>query len=94
MACNTVLRVRIGRERLRQILHEQEITFQRTRTWKRSTDPDFDAKLDRTLHAYLAGATPTPATPTCSRPNAANEPVSAASAINAGADHEQPDQTR
>ena len=40
-------RVRIGRERLRQVLHDRDITFQRTRTWKESTDPDFDAKLDR-----------------------------------------------
>ena len=39
--------VRIGRERLRQILHARDITFQRTRTWKESTDPDQDAKLDR-----------------------------------------------
>ena len=39
--------VRIGRERLRQILHARGITFQRTRTWKESTDPDRDAKLDR-----------------------------------------------
>ena len=39
--------VRVGRERLRQILHAHEITFQRTRTWKESHDPDFDAKLDR-----------------------------------------------
>jgi transposase len=38
--------VRIGRERLRQILHERGISFQRTRTWKESTDPDRDAKLD------------------------------------------------
>jgi transposase len=50
LARNTVRRVRIGRERLRQILHEQEITFQRTRTWKQSTDPDFDAELDRIEH--------------------------------------------
>lgn len=40
-------RIRIGRERLRQILREHGITFQRTRTWKESTDPDFDTKLDR-----------------------------------------------
>jgi len=39
--------VRIGRERLRQILHSRGISFQRTRTWKDSTDPDRDAKLDR-----------------------------------------------
>ena len=37
----------IGRERLRQILREHHISFQRTRTWKESTDPDKDAKLDR-----------------------------------------------
>ena len=42
--------VRIGRERLRQILHEREISFQRTRTWKESADPDKDAKLDRIEH--------------------------------------------
>lgn len=38
-------RVRIGRARLRQILREHEITFQRTRTWKESRDPDKEAKL-------------------------------------------------
>ena len=41
-------RVRVGRERLRLILREHHgISFQRTRTWKESTDPDKDAKLDR-----------------------------------------------
>lgn len=39
--------MRIGRERLRQILHTREIFFQRTRTWKESRDPDKEAKLDR-----------------------------------------------
>jgi transposase len=39
--------VRIGRERVRRILHENGISFQRTRTWKESTDPVKDAKLDR-----------------------------------------------
>ena len=42
--------VRIGRERLRQILHARRISFQRTRTWKESADPDKDAKLDRIEH--------------------------------------------
>ena len=42
--------VRIGRERLRQLLHARGITFQRTRTWKESADPDKDAKLDRIEH--------------------------------------------
>lgn len=44
---NPTRRVRIGRERLRQILHAHKITFQRTRTWKESSDPDFDTKCDR-----------------------------------------------
>jgi transposase len=39
--------VRVSRERLRQILQARGISFQRTRTWKESTDPDRDAKLDR-----------------------------------------------
>ncbi len=39
--------MRIGRERLRQVLHERGISFQRTRTWKESADPERDAKLDR-----------------------------------------------
>jgi hypothetical protein len=39
--------VKVGRERLRQILHRCGISFQRTRTWKESRDPDKDTKLDR-----------------------------------------------
>jgi transposase len=39
--------VRVSRERLRQILREAKISFQRTRTWKESSDPDKDRKLDR-----------------------------------------------
>jgi hypothetical protein len=50
LAGNPARPVRIGRERLRQILHEQGISFQRTRTWKESRDPDKDAKLDRIEH--------------------------------------------
>ncbi|WUI01379.1 hypothetical protein OHR68_06010 [Spirillospora sp. NBC_00431] len=37
---NTIHQVRIGRERLQQILHERGISFQRTRTRKESEDPD------------------------------------------------------
>ena len=44
----------IGRERLRQILHERGVSFQRTRTWKESTDPDRDAELDRIGHVTSA----------------------------------------
>jgi transposase len=48
--------IHIGRERLRQILHEHRITFQRTRTWKESSDPDKEVKLDRI--EYVTGHFP------------------------------------
>jgi hypothetical protein len=41
----------LGREALRTLLHRSEITFQRTKTWKDSPDPDFDAKLDAIEYA-------------------------------------------
>jgi transposase len=47
LADNPVRIVHISRERLRRLLREHHISFQRTRTWKESTDPDKDAKLDR-----------------------------------------------
>jgi transposase len=40
-------KVRIGRERLRQILAAEGITFQRTKTWKESPDPLKEEKLAR-----------------------------------------------
>ncbi|MER5908869.1 IS630 family transposase [Streptomyces mirabilis] len=39
--------IRIGREALRCLLARRGVTFQRTKTWKESIDPDFNAKLDR-----------------------------------------------
>ncbi|MGW2372926.1 IS630 family transposase [Kitasatospora sp. NPDC001683] len=42
--------VRIGREALRCLLARRGVTFQRTKTWKKSTDPEYDAKLDRIEH--------------------------------------------
>lgn len=39
--------IRIGREALRCLLLRRGITFQRTKTWKESLDPERDAKLDR-----------------------------------------------
>lgn len=39
--------IRIGRERVRRILHDHDISFQHTRTWKTSADPAYDTKLDR-----------------------------------------------
>ncbi|WP_261571365.1 IS630 family transposase, partial [Frankia gtarii] len=56
LADNPDRRVTIGRERLRQSLHHHRISFQRTRTWKESTDPDKDTKLDRI--EYLTGTCP------------------------------------
>jgi transposase len=40
-------KVVIGRERLRQILNAEGITFQRTKTWKESPDPLKEHKLSR-----------------------------------------------
>lgn len=40
-------RILVSRERLREILAEERITFQRTKTWKESPDPAKDAKLAR-----------------------------------------------
>ncbi|MCX5417821.1 IS630 family transposase [Streptomyces sp. NBC_00059] len=48
--------IRIGREALRCLLARRGITFQRTKTWKDSTDPDFDAKLDRIEYALTERA--------------------------------------
>ncbi|MEU5957929.1 IS630 family transposase [Streptomyces sp. NPDC047525] len=42
--------IRIGREALRCLLARRGVTFQRTKTWKESTDPQRDAKLDRIEH--------------------------------------------
>ncbi|MDR7279896.1 transposase [Catenuloplanes atrovinosus] len=47
-------RVVLSPERLRQLLHANDVSWQRTRTWKESTDPDFDAKLGRIEHVTNA----------------------------------------
>lgn len=39
--------IRIGREALRSLLAHRGVTFQRTKMWKESPDPDREAKLDR-----------------------------------------------
>ena len=43
-------KVTVSRERLRQILAEEKITFQKTKTWKESNDPLKEAKLARIEH--------------------------------------------
>ncbi|MFN2506922.1 MAG: IS630 family transposase, partial [Acidimicrobiales bacterium] len=47
LADNPVRQVKIGRERLRQLLDRHGVTFQKTKTWKESNDPNKEAKLDR-----------------------------------------------
>ena len=54
----------IGREALRCLLARRGVTFQRTKTWKESTDPQYDAKLDRIEHLleHLPDRVPRPTT--------------------------------
>jgi NAD(P)-dependent dehydrogenase (short-subunit alcohol dehydrogenase family) len=42
----------ISHEGLRQLLHQEGVRFQAVRTWKRSNDPDFEAKRDRIVELY------------------------------------------
>ena len=42
----------ISHEGLRQLLREEGVSFQALRTWKRSNDPDFEAKKNRILELY------------------------------------------
>jgi transposase len=44
---NDVRRIKIGKERLRQMLDDHGVTFQKTKTWKESNDPKKEEKLDR-----------------------------------------------
>ncbi len=42
----------ISHEGLRMLLHEEGVSFQAVRSWKRSNDPDFEAKKNRILELY------------------------------------------
>jgi hypothetical protein len=42
----------VSRETLRRILHEGGTSWQATKTWKASNDPDFHTKLRRILDLY------------------------------------------
>jgi transposase len=44
----------ISREQLRRILNDAGVTYQRTRTWKWSPDPLYEAKKEWVLAAYTA----------------------------------------
>ena len=57
----------ISHEGLRLLLREEGVSFQVIKTWKRSTDPDYEAKKNRVLQLYAIAdgqATPGPADPT------------------------------
>ncbi len=42
----------ISHEGLRQLLHQEGVSFQRLKTWKTSTDPDYVVKKARVEHLY------------------------------------------
>ncbi len=42
----------ISHEGLRMLLREEGVTFQRLKTWKASTDPDYATKKARVEHLY------------------------------------------
>lgn len=42
----------ISHEGLRQLLREEDVSFQALRSWKRSNDPDFERKKNRVLELY------------------------------------------
>jgi transposase len=44
--------IRVSRETIRLVLRDAGISFQNTKTWKHSADPDFAAKLQRILALY------------------------------------------
>jgi transposase len=57
----------ISHEGLRALLHDEGVSFQAVKTFKASTDPDYDAKTRRVLELYAIAdglAEPGPADPT------------------------------
>jgi len=42
----------ISHEGLRLLLREEKVSFQAVKTWKTSTDPDYEAKKNRVLELY------------------------------------------
>jgi transposase len=42
----------ISHEGLRVLLHQEGVSFQRVKTWKASSDPDYEAKKARVEHLY------------------------------------------
>ena len=57
----------ISHEGLRALLRNEEVSFQAVKTWKQSTDPDYEAKKNRVLELYDIAegkANPGPGDPT------------------------------
>ena len=57
----------ISHEGLRALLHDEDVSFQAVKSFKTSTDPDYDAKTDRVLQLYALAdglIEPGPADPT------------------------------
>ena len=57
----------ISHEGLRALLRDEDVSFQAVKTWKTSTDPDYEAKTGRVLQLYAIAdgtATPGPGDPT------------------------------
>src|SRR5262245_34630620 len=44
--------IRVSHETIRKVLRKAGISFQNTKTWKHSSDPDFGAKKERILDLY------------------------------------------
>src|SRR3984957_16244643 len=42
----------ISHEGLREVLQKEQVSFQAIKTWKQSTDPDYEAKKNRVLELY------------------------------------------
>lgn len=52
LVATRVIAADVSRERVRLLLRARRISFQHTKTWKESPDPDFDAKKNRILDLY------------------------------------------
>ena len=51
----------ISHEGLRALLHDEDVSFQAVKTWKTSTDPDYEAKTSRVWELYaIADGTASP----------------------------------
>ena len=92
----------ISHEGLRLLLREEGVSFQVIKTWKRSTDPDYEAKKNRVLQLYAiadgqaarlsatrrwCSASTSSARSTCNRTPASSGPLAVAAPISrAGGD--------